>query len=119
VNGRLAKRLTGLLWEPGLSCPNCHHHYAQTRGRMKPLCMRPQGCPYGDVAPDWALTRKAEAFVQAELLNDTPGYAALQQRLLKESGLEDEGVETILHLRGILSDYRDDLAKQKGGGGKR
>lgn len=99
-----------------MSCSNCLHHYAETSGRNRPLCMRPQGCPYGDVAPDWALTRKANAFLQAELMSETPGYAAVQQRLLAESGLADESAETLLNLRAILAEYREHLSRQGGKG---
>lgn len=78
--------------------------------------MTPQGCPYGDVAPDGALTRLCEAFLQVEMLTDTPGYAHMQQRLLQESGLGGESVETILALRGIMREWQEYESKRRGSG---
>ena len=78
--------------------------------------MLPRGCHLGDVAPDWKLTALCEAFLQGEMLSDTPGYAPMQQKLLRESGLEAETVETILALRGIMHEWKEYESKRRGSG---
>jgi hypothetical protein len=48
-----------------------------------------------------------DAFIQVEVLSMTQGYGSFQDRLLKESGLYEESSETILEMRGVLSEYRE------------
>ena len=69
------------------------------------------------MAPDWHLGEQAAAFIQAELLSDAPGYAGVQQKLLRESGLEAESGQTILALRGIMGEWKEYERKRRGGGG--
>lgn len=42
----------------------------------------------------------------------TTGYGSFQDKLLKESGLFEESAETILEMRGIISEYREWGAKK-------
>jgi hypothetical protein len=92
------------LFEPGLNCANCHVLYINNK--KKPACLS-NLCPIVDIAGNRRLNNLVDAFIQVEVLSMTSGYAGLQERLLKESGLMDESPETILEMRSVLMEYRE------------
>jgi hypothetical protein len=65
-----------------------------------------------EIAGNKRLNRLADAFLQIEILSMTPGYGSFQEKLLVESGLADESAETILEMRGVLSEYREWSSKK-------
>jgi hypothetical protein len=74
---------------------------------VRPPCLTRKGCDYLDVAPDEALNRKVDAFLQAEMLEYSgPGYHALADKLVRESGLLDESAATVLEAKSELAEFR-------------
>jgi hypothetical protein len=67
-----------------------------------------------DVVTDLDLNRLAVAFFEAEALGQEPGYAKVVERLLAESGLAAEGVDTLLALRKAVRDHQEQDKKRKG-----
>ena len=65
-----------------------------------------------EIAGNKRLNRLADAFLQIEILSMTPGYGSFQEKVLQESGLVDESAETILEMRGVISEYREWSAKK-------
>src|SRR5436853_629879 len=76
-------------------CRQCQGIERESGGAKAPMCMTAKGCWVGDIAPDRRLNAKYEAFVRMESLDTFGGgYAEMQQRYLRESGLIDETPET-------------------------
>ena len=78
---------------------------------VRPLCLTRKGCPYADVAPDRKLGERVNAFLQAEMLMFGGGYGKLTERLIAESGLDEESAATILEAKRALQNYHDWKAK--------
>ena len=62
-------------------------------------------CGIVDVAGDVKLNDQVTAFLYGEMLDVSPGYAEVQRKLLRDSGLSDETPETILELKSVLAKY--------------
>lgn len=92
------------LYEPGLNCPNCHLLY--TKNGKKPACLFNK-CEIVDIAADKKLNRLVDAFLQIEIFDMGGGYSSFQDKILRESKLQDESAETILEMKSILSQYRE------------
>jgi hypothetical protein len=80
---------------------------------VRPLCLTRKGCPYADVAPDRKLGERVHAFLQAEMLMFGGGYGKLTERLIADSGLEQESAATILEAKRVLQNYQDWKAKSE------
>lgn len=76
----------------------------------KPACLA-NACEIVDIAGNRRLNRLVDAFLMIEMLDMSSGYAALQDKMLKESGLLDEATDTILEMRVVLGEYREWKAK--------
>lgn len=59
-----------------------------------------------DVAPDVELNQLADAFLKFEILDQSPGAARFQDKLLKDSGLDQESADTILELKSAITEYQ-------------
>lgn len=76
----------------------------------KPACLA-NACDIVDIAGNKRLNRLVDAFLMIEMLDMSSGYSALQEKMLKESGLLEESTETILEMKLVLSEYREWKAK--------
>lgn len=65
-----------------------------------------------DIAPSKELNTKVLAFLKSEALEGSPAYASKQEQLLKESGLFDESIDTLIELRTTLAEYKQEKQKQ-------
>jgi hypothetical protein len=72
----------------------------------KPACLA-NSCEIVDIAGNRRLNRLVDAFLTIEMLDMSSGYSALQDKMLKESGLLEESSETILEMKIVLSEYRE------------
>ena len=79
--------------------------------KKKPACLS-NLCPIVDIAGNKRLNRLVDAFLQVEILAMTPGYGSFQERLMKDSGLQEESAETILDMKGVLTEYREWSSKK-------
>ncbi len=92
-----------------------------------PDCLTLKGCAIRDEAPDRELNRKVNAFCEIEMLELSGGnYANVIEKTIKDSGLDEENVATILEAKAIVRDYRESkqqesatIAKARSGGGMR
>lgn len=104
--------LRSRLFQPGLNCPNCHTLFL--KNGIRPPCVVKRGsCPIEDVAGSVPLNRKVNSFLEAEMFELSPGYAPVQRKILKESGLFSESPHTLLEMRSVLAEYKDWASKQK------
>lgn len=85
------------------------------KGRI-PLCMRPEGCEGIDVLPDLKLNRLVTSFIQLEGLADSPAYAAMADRILRESGLIELSPDLIFELKRIFAEWRKSQIEKPSGG---
>jgi hypothetical protein len=54
--------------------------------------------------------------LQVEILDQSSGYGSFQEKLIRDSGLNEESAETILEMRHVLAEYREWKSKQGKGG---
>lgn len=80
---------------------------------MKALCMTKRGCHIGDIAPSHHLNELADAFLLIESLSFSSGYGAYQDKIMRDSGLINETVETIGELKFVMSKFRESKQNSK------
>lgn len=65
-------------------------------------------------APDsFEIDEKVRAFIRVEALEASPGWSRMQERLIRDSGLEDEPPDIIFSMKTTFAEWRTWKSKQK------
>lgn len=96
----------------GLNCLNCTK--AQSETKKKPACFTGD-CPIQDIQEcedSYRINAIVNAFIVVEGLTHSPGYQRLQEKTVKESGLENLDPGTIFKMKEIYSAYCEKKRKE-------
>lgn len=95
--------------EPNLNCPNCFKFYREHK--KEPKCFANK-CDIQEIAPNIQYARILEDYLSFKRLSMVNGAQGVAQKILRDSGLEDEP-DLLIRLENVFDKFMGIKQKQK------